>query len=248
MQIRVPPLAPPIAESSRAIVVGGGPRLVEDARQKRTVPNPTLIDPAVGEGGVPRSAAPVGFIPASAAISTHHQLGADDGHGTRPPATATAALSDSAPVVSTASSHHIYVGNVPLSTTNSHSFDKIAVAFYNSSRKTLSFVPPTIQNGEIIVQPLLDAIRDGSRRWSSTAVGYFLGRRPYFHHVKEYARSVWPMVREITVTSNGFFFFQFTTTTAMEEVIEGGPWLFHGQPIVLQKWEPGMVLRKLQHT
>ena len=34
----------------------------------------------------------------------------------------------------------------------------------------------------------------------------------------------------------------------MEDVIEGGPWLFQGQPIVLQKWEPGMVLRKLQHT
>ncbi|KAL0373954.1 UNVERIFIED_CONTAM: hypothetical protein Sradi_3311100 [Sesamum radiatum] len=34
----------------------------------------------------------------------------------------------------------------------------------------------------------------------------------------------------------------------MEEVIEGGPWLFLGQPIVLQKWEPGMVLRKLKHT
>ncbi|KAL0455555.1 UNVERIFIED_CONTAM: hypothetical protein Slati_0894700 [Sesamum latifolium] len=33
-----------------------------------------------------------------------------------------------------------------------------------------------------------------------------------------------------------------------KRVIEGGPWLFQGQPIVLQKWEPGMVLRKLQHT
>ncbi|KAK4383265.1 hypothetical protein Sango_2792600 [Sesamum angolense] len=34
----------------------------------------------------------------------------------------------------------------------------------------------------------------------------------------------------------------------MEEVIEGGPWLYLRQPIVLQKWEPGMVLRKLKHT
>ncbi|KAK4384100.1 hypothetical protein Sango_3091800 [Sesamum angolense] len=34
----------------------------------------------------------------------------------------------------------------------------------------------------------------------------------------------------------------------MEEVIEGGLWLYLGQPIVLQKWEPGMVLRKLKHT
>ena len=33
----------------------------------------------------------------------------------------------------------------------------------------------------------------------------------------------------------------------MEEVIEGGPWLFQGQPIVLQKWELCMVMRKLKH-
>ncbi|KAL0293520.1 UNVERIFIED_CONTAM: hypothetical protein Sangu_3236300 [Sesamum angustifolium] len=34
----------------------------------------------------------------------------------------------------------------------------------------------------------------------------------------------------------------------MEEVIEGGPWLYQGQPIVLQRWEPGMSLRKQKHT
>ncbi|KAL0290606.1 UNVERIFIED_CONTAM: hypothetical protein Sradi_7046500 [Sesamum radiatum] len=53
---------------------------------------------------------------------------------------------------------------------------------------------------------------------------------------------------EVKATANGFFFFEFKTLAAMEEVIEGGPWLFNGQAIVLQKWEPGMVLRKLQHT
>ncbi|KAL0292832.1 UNVERIFIED_CONTAM: hypothetical protein Sradi_6970600 [Sesamum radiatum] len=115
-------------------------------------------------------------------------------------------------------------------------------------RRTLSFVPPTIQNGEIIVRPSLNSIRNGSQRWANTAVGYFLGRRPYFHHVKEYVQSVWPMVREVTATSSGFYFFQFKTNVAMEEVIEGGPWLFQGQPIILQKWTPGLVLRKLQHT
>ncbi|KAL0434076.1 UNVERIFIED_CONTAM: LINE-1 reverse transcriptase [Sesamum latifolium] len=35
---------------------------------------------------------------------------------------------------------------------------------------------------------------------------------------------------------------------AMTEIIEGGPWLFQGQPIVLQRWQPGMALRKLKHT
>ncbi|KAL2224940.1 UNVERIFIED_CONTAM: hypothetical protein Sindi_3058100, partial [Sesamum indicum] len=82
----------------------------------------------------------------------------------------------------------------------------------------------------------------------TTAVGYFLGKRPYFYHVKEFAFSAWPGLREVKATTNGIFFFQFKTIAYMEEAIEGGPWLFQGQPIVLQKWEPGMVMRKLKHS
>ncbi|XP_011101714.1 uncharacterized protein LOC105179775 [Sesamum indicum] len=82
----------------------------------------------------------------------------------------------------------------------------------------------------------------------ATAVGYFLGKRPYFHHLKEFAKSIWPDLKEVTGTNNGFFFFQFKSVVAMEDVNEGGPWLYQGQPIILQKWKPGMVLRKLQHT
>ncbi|KAL2235625.1 UNVERIFIED_CONTAM: hypothetical protein Sindi_1294700 [Sesamum indicum] len=105
-----------------------------------------------------------------------------------------------------------------------------------------------MQNGEVIVRPTLDIIRNGSKRWRATVVGYFLGERPYFYHLKEFAMSVWPDLKDLTGTNNGFFFLQFKSVAAMEDVIEGGPWLFQGQPIVLRKWEPGMVLRKLQHT
>ncbi|KAL2252951.1 UNVERIFIED_CONTAM: hypothetical protein Sindi_0089800 [Sesamum indicum] len=126
--------------------------------------------------------------------------------------------------------------------------DKIADAFNNSSWKTLSFIAPTTQNGEVVVCPSLDTVRDGSKRWKATAVGYFMGKRSYYHHLKEFAHSVWPTLREVTATANGFFFFQFKTKLDMEEVIKGGPWLFQGQPIVLQKWKPGMAMRKLKHT
>ncbi|KAL0455537.1 UNVERIFIED_CONTAM: hypothetical protein Slati_0892900 [Sesamum latifolium] len=51
-----------------------------------------------------------------------------------------------------------------------------------------------------------------------------------------------------SATSSGFYFFQFKTEAAMEEVIEGGPWLFQGQLIVFQQWQSGMALRKLKHT
>ncbi|KAL2235520.1 UNVERIFIED_CONTAM: hypothetical protein Sindi_1284200 [Sesamum indicum] len=143
----------------------------------------------------------------------------------------------------------LYVGNIPLHAyPNTIIDDKIAHAFNHSTRKTLSFIAPTMQNGEVVVRPSLDAVRNGSKRWKSTAVGYFLGKRPYYHHLKEFAHSVWSALREVTATTNGFFFFQFKTVIDMEDIIEGGPWLFQGQPIVLQKWEPGMAMRKLKHT
>ncbi|KAL2253055.1 UNVERIFIED_CONTAM: hypothetical protein Sindi_0100200 [Sesamum indicum] len=143
----------------------------------------------------------------------------------------------------------LFIENIPLhANSNMTNNEKIARAFHNSTRKTLSYVAPTVQNGEVIVRPILDIIRNGSKRWRATAVGYFLGKRPYFHHLKEFAMSVWPGLKEVTGTNNEFFFLQFKSVADMEDVIEGGPWLFQGQPIVLQKWEPGMVLRKLQHT
>ncbi|KAL0306955.1 UNVERIFIED_CONTAM: hypothetical protein Sradi_6112800 [Sesamum radiatum] len=143
-----------------------------------------------------------------------------------------------------------FIGNVPLHPHLASKIDedKIAAAFHNSFQKSLNFIPPSVQNGEVIVRPSIDMIRAGSHRWNTTAVGYFLGKKPYFHHLNEFVRSIWPGVRDVKATSNGFFFFQFEIVAAMEDVIEGGPWLYLGQPIVLQKWEPGMVLRKLKHT
>ncbi|KAK4383850.1 hypothetical protein Sango_3113100 [Sesamum angolense] len=121
--------------------------------------------------------------------------------------------SNSPPIVQEEQPEHpvIYVGNVKL---QASSVDNIAGAFLQSSRKTLHFVPPTRQNDEIVIRPTKEVVDNGSKKWQSTAVGYFLGRRPF----------------------------------AMEEVIEGGPWLFQGQSIVLQFWEQSMSLRREKHT
>ncbi|KAL2246374.1 UNVERIFIED_CONTAM: hypothetical protein Sindi_2905600 [Sesamum indicum] len=143
----------------------------------------------------------------------------------------------------------LFVGNIPLNANlNVNVDDKTADAFNNSSRRTLSYIPPTIQNGEVVVRPTMETILNGSTKWKTTAIGYLLGKRPYFYHVKDFTFSVWPGLQEVKATSNSFFFFQFKTVAYMEEAIEGGPWLFQGQPIVLQKWEPGMAMRKLKHT
>ncbi|KAL0294271.1 UNVERIFIED_CONTAM: hypothetical protein Sradi_6896000 [Sesamum radiatum] len=164
-----------------------------------TIPKP--VGAVVGEDSRTQAAASADFLPALATQAVDQPAAME----AEPQPLNRAPLPASPPVNGTAPTPPIYVGNVQLNPTPP-SFDKIAVAFHNSTRKTLSYVPPTVQNGEIVVRPSLEMIRDGSKRWSPPRLA------------------------------------------AMEEVIEGGPWLFHGQTIVLQKWEPGMVLRKLQHT
>ncbi|KAL0367284.1 UNVERIFIED_CONTAM: hypothetical protein Sradi_3618500 [Sesamum radiatum] len=91
-------------------------------------------------------------------------------------------------------------------------------------------------------------VAQGSRRWESTAVGYFLGRRPYFPQLEAFARANWKGLQQVSANANGFLFFRFRNLAFMEEVIEEGPWLFQGQPVVLQQWEQGMSLRRQKHT
>ncbi|KAK4381921.1 putative mitochondrial protein [Sesamum angolense] len=71
-----------------------------------------------------------------------------------------------------------------------NSTDSIADAFLQSSRKTLHFVPPTKQNG----------------------------RKPYFPQLESFARSNWSDLHQVSATSSGFYFFQFKTRDAMEEL------------------------------
>ncbi|KAL0293080.1 UNVERIFIED_CONTAM: hypothetical protein Sradi_6957600 [Sesamum radiatum] len=144
----------------------------------------------------------------------------------------------------TSSPPEIFVGNIKINMTRT---DTIADGFLNSSWKTLRFIPPENQNDEIIIKPTIDMIERGSARWQATAVGYFLGKKPFFPQLEAFARANWKGLMHVSSTANGFFFFTFKTRAFMEEVMEEGPWLFQGQPVVLQAWEQGMSLRRHKH-
>ncbi|KAL0430916.1 UNVERIFIED_CONTAM: hypothetical protein Sradi_0717600 [Sesamum radiatum] len=138
----------------------------------------------------------------------------------------------------------IFIGKVSLRPypSNTSPENKFGDAFNNSTRRTLCYIPSERQNGEIVVRPTIDMVHAGSRKWEVMTVGYFLGRKPPFHQVQAYFQSIWSSIQDVIATTNGFFF------VAIDEVIDGGPWLFQGQPLVLQRWEPRMALRKHSHT
>ncbi|KAL0433320.1 UNVERIFIED_CONTAM: hypothetical protein Slati_2666300 [Sesamum latifolium] len=96
---------------------------------------------------------------------------------TMPPQLDSSPMQASPTVQPSPSSTGIFIGNVPLHAHDSSysNMDKFAVVFHNSSRKTLSFIPPSTKNEEIIVQPSIEMVREGSCQWANTAMGYFLG-------------------------------------------------------------------------
>ncbi|KAL2228712.1 UNVERIFIED_CONTAM: hypothetical protein Sindi_1850900 [Sesamum indicum] len=58
----------------------------------------------------------------------------------------------------------IFIGTIPLHSVNPHDIftDKIADAYNNSSRRTLKFIEPCMQNGEVVIRPSLTmpAVKD----------------------------------------------------------------------------------------
>ncbi|KAK4420260.1 hypothetical protein Salat_2439100 [Sesamum alatum] len=142
---------------------------------------------------------------------------------------------------STAPARDIYVGKIRVNPSPNPNADSITEGFTKSTRRVLHFVAPETQNGTV------EVVETGPKWWQSTAVGYFLGMGPYFFQFEAFVKSQWPAVKEVGASSTGFYFIVFHTEVAVEEVIEGGSWLFQGQPIVLQKWQPGMTSLKQSH-
>ncbi|KAL0295452.1 UNVERIFIED_CONTAM: hypothetical protein Sangu_3198400 [Sesamum angustifolium] len=162
------------------------------------------------------------------------------------PAPSAAPATTAAPATSLS---EIFIGNVPLHPQSAFKVDddKIAAAFHNSSRKTLNFIPPSVQNGEVIVRPSIDTIRAGSHRWKLLLLDIFWAKNltsTTLMNCDLFGR-VCVMLKQ---RRTGSSFSNLKRSRPWRNVIEGGPWLYLGQPIVLQKWEPGMVLRKLKHT
>ncbi|XP_020272316.1 uncharacterized protein LOC109847499 [Asparagus officinalis] len=75
-------------------------------------------------------------------------------------------------------------------------------------------------------------------KWNSTLIGYVLGDKPFYSHLKGCVGRLWKLTCSLEIYSreNGFFFFKFGSNEEMNRVLNGGPWLFDGRLIILKKW------------
>ncbi|KAF5791666.1 hypothetical protein HanXRQr2_Chr09g0397381 [Helianthus annuus] len=76
--------------------------------------------------------------------------------------------------------------------------------------------------------------------------GYFIGAVMPFRVVKENLIKMWHKygLKSINMNRNGYFFFKFDHEDGMLQVLERNPWLVDNVPLVLQIWDPNVVLCK----
>ncbi|XP_020266255.1 uncharacterized protein LOC109841719 [Asparagus officinalis] len=112
---------------------------------------------------------------------------------------------------------------------------------------SLKFFPPSIDsNGLLYAEIPRSEILINVDKWNNTLIGYVLGDKPFYSHLKGCVGRLWKPKCSLEIYSreNGFFFFKFGCHEELNRVLNGGPWLFDGRLIILKKWSENIGLER----
>ncbi|GJY70441.1 ribonuclease H-like domain, reverse transcriptase, RNA-dependent DNA polymerase [Tanacetum coccineum] len=88
-----------------------------------------------------------------------------------------------------------------------------------------------------------------NERLSNTIYGYFIGKRVAFPVVENYVYNAWGKFGiQKVMYAKGFYFFKFSSTKGVDDVLENGPWMIRQVPIILNTWSTSTSLTKETHS
>nr|GEX42686.1 RNA-directed DNA polymerase, eukaryota, reverse transcriptase zinc-binding domain protein [Tanacetum cinerariifolium] len=100
--------------------------------------------------------------------------------------------------------------------------------------------------GEKVVLFDEELVREGSEKWKLTVCGYFVGCKMHVNVVKYNVKRMWGKfgLKDIMVDAEGMCFFKFKKEEGMKYVIDQSPPLVNGKPLIVQRWDPKVVIVK----
>ncbi|GKC53581.1 RNA-directed DNA polymerase, eukaryota, reverse transcriptase zinc-binding domain protein [Tanacetum coccineum] len=109
----------------------------------------------------------------------------------------------------------------------------------------LNLIPLCVEDGREVVIFDEELVKEGSRKWSLTLCGHFVGYKMSYYELRYNLVRMWGKygLKEI-VTQNGVFLFKFRESDGMEFVLENGPWMVNNKPLMIQKWGHDVVIDK----
>ncbi|GKB46389.1 hypothetical protein Tco_0897142 [Tanacetum coccineum] len=115
----------------------------------------------------------------------------------------------------------------------------------------MSYVPQFVskqENGARRIDISVEDIKKGSEACYLQLYGYFVGTSMDYRIVNANLSRMWRVygIDGITKTNSGLFYFKFKNEEGMKSVLESGPWMVNNVPLVLNIWEPGIWLEKVE--
>ncbi|XP_009593244.1 uncharacterized protein [Nicotiana tomentosiformis] len=103
----------------------------------------------------------------------------------------------------------------------------------------LDYVPPSHQDGKIVVQIIEEDVQKLNDYWATALIGYVLGDTPYKKSMEAFITSVWDFVSkpQILYDNDGYYVFRFSTIEDIDLVMQVGSYSYHNKPLILQNWE-----------
>ena len=114
--------------------------------------------------------------------------------------------------------------------------------FSASPDQSLQYFPPSLENGQLLVQPPDDIFEEGINQWKNVVVVQFIGRIPNYSYFQRMVNILWGKDGEVDLRPVGsnLFIVQFSNLETRDRVLESGPWHIQNQPLIVRKWELGM--------
>ncbi|GKB80034.1 hypothetical protein Tco_0946929 [Tanacetum coccineum] len=127
---------------------------------------------------------------------------------------------------------------------------KSFVSALNAEKKTpkinfrVLFNEDHVDNADFVL--LVENVEIAHNRFANSLVVFFVGKSVAFPLVQNYVINTWSKFgfQKVMLDHDGVFYFKFTFTRGLEQVLEQGPWMIRNQPLILNKWASNLVLSK----
>ncbi|XP_019255064.1 PREDICTED: uncharacterized protein LOC109233643 [Nicotiana attenuata] len=105
----------------------------------------------------------------------------------------------------------------------------------------LTYVPPVIQEGEVVVQILEEDIAEEKQKWNRALIMYVVGNTPTIGAVERFVAAQWGKVRKPKVLyhSDRYFTILLNSVKERDEVLMNGPYTMNSRPVILKAWAEG---------
>nr|GEX30624.1 hypothetical protein [Tanacetum cinerariifolium] len=101
-----------------------------------------------------------------------------------------------------------------------------------------------VENSDFVL-PMANVMA-AKNKFANSLVGFFIGKRVALPLVKNYLTNTWGKFgfQSVIKDDDDVYYFKFSTTRGLEQVMEQGPWLIRNQPLILTQWTPNLNLEK----